>query len=50
MFEEQGKISRVPKIVEKPDKDDYRLFASEAKKNLVDRYYYEKNLDQWKII
>lgn len=50
MFEEQGKISRVQKVVETPVKDNFRVFSSEAKKNLTDRYYYENNLDQWKNI
>ena len=47
MFEEQGKISRVPKIAEKPVNDNFRVLSSEAKKNLAERYYYENNLDQW---
>ena len=47
MFEEQGKISRVPKITEKPVNDNFRVLSSEAKKNLDERYYYENNLDQW---
>lgn len=47
MFEEQGKIARIPKIAEKPVNDDFRVLSSEAKKNLNERYYYENNLDQW---
>ena len=47
MFEEQGKIARIPKIAEKPVNDDFRVLSSEAKKNFGERYYYENNLDQW---
>ena len=47
MFEEQGKISRMPQIAEKPCNDNYRILSSEAKKNLAERYYYDNNLNQW---
>ena len=47
MFEEQGKISRMPKISEKPCNDDFKILSSEAKKNMAERYYYDNNLNQW---
>lgn len=47
MFVEQGKISRVPKITEKPCNDNFRLLSSEAKKNLDERYYYDSQMNQW---
>ena len=50
MFEEQGKISRMPKIAEKACNDNFRVLSAEAKKNLDERYYYENNLNQWQEI
>ena len=47
MFEEQGKISKIPKISEKPSNDNFRVLSSEASKNLTERYYYDNNLNQW---
>jgi hypothetical protein len=47
MFEEQGKISRMPKISEKPCNDNFKILSSEAKKNMAERYYYDHNLNQW---
>ena len=47
MFEEQGKISRMPKVAEKACNDNFRVLSAEAKKNLDERYYYENNLNQW---
>ena len=47
MFEEQGKISRIPKISEKPCNSNFQILSKEAKNNLTDRYYYEINKDQW---
>lgn len=47
MFEEQGKISRMPKISEKPCNDNFKILSSEAKKNMAERYYYDNNLNQW---
>ena len=47
MFEEQGKITRMPKVAEKACNDNFRVLSAEAKKNLDERYYYENNLNQW---
>lgn len=47
MFEEQGKISRIAKITDKPVNSNYQVLSNEAKNNLTDRYYYEINKDQW---
>ena len=47
MFEEQGKISKIPKISEKPCNSNFKILSNEAKNNLTDRYYYEINKDQW---
>lgn len=47
MFVEQGKISRIPNITEKPCKDNYKVLSSEAKKNISERYYYDNNTNQW---
>ena len=48
MFEEQGKITKkMPIIAEKPCNDNFRVLSAEAKKNMVDRYYYDNNLNQW---
>ena len=47
MFEEQGKISKVPKISEKPCNSNFKILSNEAKNNLNERYYYESNKDQW---
>ena len=47
MFEEQGKISKIPKVTEKPCNTDFQVFSKEAKNNLSDRYYYEINKNQW---
>lgn len=49
MFEEQGKISRIPKIAEKPCNDNFQILSSEAKKNYIDRYYYDNYSNQFKI-
>ena len=47
MFEEQGKISKMPKISEKPCNSNFQVLSKEAKNNLDERYYYEINKDQW---
>ena len=47
MFEEHGKITRVPKITDKPGNSNFKVLAEEAKNNLSDRYYYENNKNQW---
>lgn len=47
MFDEQGKIMRMPIITEKPCNDNYKVMSTEAKNNLTERYYYEMNTDQW---
>ena len=47
MFEEQGKIIKIPKISEKPGNSNFQILSKEAKNNLTDRYYYEINKDQW---
>ena len=47
MFEEQGKISKIPKISEKPCNSNFKILSNEAKNNLTDRYYSEINKDQW---
>ena len=47
MFEEQGKISRIAKITDKPVNSNYQILSKEAKNNLTERYYYEINKDQW---
>ena len=47
MFEEQGKISKMPKISEKPCNSNFQVLSKEAKNNLAERYYYEINKDQW---
>ena len=47
MFVEQGKISKIPQITEKPCKDNYKVLSSEAKKNISERYYYDNNTNQW---
>ena len=47
MFEEQGKISKIPKVTEKPCNTDFQVYSKEAKNNLSDRYYYEINKNQW---
>ena len=47
MFEEQGKISRIPKVAEKACNDNYRVLSNEAKKNLTERYYYDNYMNQW---
>jgi hypothetical protein len=47
MFEEQGKISRIPKITEKPGNTNFKTLSKEAKNNLNDRYYYEISKNQW---
>ena len=47
MFEEQGKISRIPHIAEKPCNNYFKILSSEAKKNVAERYYYDSNLNQW---
>ena len=47
MFEEQGKISKIAKITDKPINSNYQVLSKEAKNNLTDRYYYEINKDQW---
>ena len=47
MFTEHGKIMRVPLISEKPCSDNYKIFSTEAKKNLTERYYYDQNTNQW---
>ncbi len=47
MFEEQGKISKMPKISEKPCNSNFQVLSKEAKNNLGERYYYEINKDQW---
>ena len=47
MFEEQGKISKMPKISEKPCNSNFQVLYTEAKNNLDERYYYEINKDQW---
>ena len=49
MFEEQGKISRIPKIAEKPCNDNFQILSSEAKKNYTDRYYYDNYSNQFKF-
>ena len=50
MFEEQGKISKIPKIAEKPCHDNFQILSSEAKRNYTDRYYFENYSNQFKII
>jgi len=47
MFEEQGKICKMPKISEKPCNSNFQALSKEAKNNLDERYYYENNKDQW---
>ena len=47
MFEEQGKISKIPKVSEKPCNSNYQILSKEAKNNLGERYYYESNKNQW---
>jgi hypothetical protein len=47
MFEEQGKISRVPKITDKPGNTNFKTLSKEAKNNINERYYYESNKNQW---
>ena len=47
MFEEQGKISRVPKVTAKPCDSNFQILSKEAKNNLSERYYYEINKTQW---
>lgn len=47
MFQEQGKIMRIPNISEKPCNDNYQVLSEEAKKSLTERYYYESNANQW---
>ena len=47
IFEEQGKISRIPNIADKPCNEKYRVLSSETKKNINERYYYDNNLSQW---
>ena len=49
MFEEQGKISRIPKIAEKPCNDNFQILSSEAKKNYIDRYCCDNCSNQFKI-
>ena len=47
MFEEQGKICRVSNVTGKPCNDNFKILSYEAKKNLIDRYYYDNNRNQW---
>ena len=47
MFEEKEKISRVPKITDKPGNTNFKTLSKEAKNNINERYYYESNKNQW---
>ena len=47
MFEEQGKIVRMPKVSDKPCNSNFRVLSEEAKNNVSERYYFEINKNQW---
>ena len=47
MFEEHGKMTRVPKITDKPGNSNFKVLSKEAKNNLTERYYYENSKNQW---
>lgn len=47
LFENQGKISKIPEVTGKPCKSDFKVLSAEANKNLNERYFYDNNLNQW---